>query len=97
MLTHVVLGDWNDIPDEEVIPSGRGSIAFQFLDDRALSSYLRRTVEQACAHGDMDALIVTGLTPAGLKVLQAYVDRGGIKSYFSFVPNFGTWKRLQRK
>src|SRR6266446_585851 len=52
---------------------------------------------KACAHGDMDALIIMGLTPAGLKVLQAYVDRSGIKSYFSFVPNFGTWKRLQRK
>ena len=39
MLTHVVLGDWNDILDEEVIPFWeRLSIAFQFLDNRALSS-----------------------------------------------------------
>jgi hypothetical protein len=78
MLTHLVLGDWNDILEEDVIPfRERLSIAFQFLDDKALTSYLRRTVERACSHGDIDALIVTGLTPAGLRVLQAYVDRTG--------------------
>jgi hypothetical protein len=78
MLAHLVMGDWNDVLDEEVIPfRERLSIAFQFLDDRALATYLRRTVDRACAHGDIDALIVTGLTPAGMKVLQAYVDRTG--------------------
>ena len=78
MLAHLVMGDWNDVLNEKVIPFGeRLSIAFQFLDDKALASYLQRTIDHACAHGDIDALIVTGLTPAGMNILQAYVDRTG--------------------
>ncbi|KAF8971267.1 hypothetical protein BDZ97DRAFT_1901867 [Flammula alnicola] len=78
MLTHLAMGDWGEVLDEEVIPfRERLIIAFQFLDDKTLSSYLRRTVEHACLHGDVDALVVTGLTPTGMNILQAYVDRTG--------------------
>ena len=33
--------------------------------------------EQACSRGDIDAIIVTGLTLSGMDVLQSYVDRTG--------------------
>ncbi|KAJ3501958.1 hypothetical protein NLJ89_g9102 [Agrocybe chaxingu] len=78
MLTHLATGDWSEVLDEEVIPfHERLAIAFQFLDDKALSSYLRRTTERACDEGNIDALIVTGLTPAGMRVIQSYVDHTG--------------------
>ncbi|KAF8167441.1 hypothetical protein B0H34DRAFT_645099 [Crassisporium funariophilum] len=78
MLTHLVVGDWSDVLEEDVIPfRERLAIAFQFLDDKALSSYLRRTTEQACAHGDIDAIIITGLTPLGMDILQSYLDSTG--------------------
>lgn len=78
MLTHLAVGDWSDILEEEVIPfRERLTIAFHFLDDKSLSSYLRRMTEQACSRGDIDAIIVTGLTPSGMDVLQSYVDRTG--------------------
>ncbi|KAF8907863.1 hypothetical protein CPB84DRAFT_1813441 [Gymnopilus junonius] len=47
------------------------------LEEDSLSSYLKRTVERACVYGDIEALIITGLTPLGMNVLQAYVDRTG--------------------
>ncbi|KAG0707015.1 hypothetical protein DFH29DRAFT_1016546 [Suillus ampliporus] len=48
-----------------------------FLDDKALSSYLRRMTDQACTRGDIEGLIIAGLTPAGMDILQSYVDRTG--------------------
>jgi len=78
LLTHLAVGDWSDILEEEVIPfRERLAIAFQFLDDKSLSSYLRRLTEQACSRGDIDGIILTGLTLSGMDVLQSYVDHTG--------------------
>ena len=56
--------------EEEVIPFREQlAIAFQFLDDKSLSSYLRRMTKQAC--------IFTGLILSAMDVLQSYVDRTG--------------------
>ena len=78
LLTHLAVGDWSEILEEAVIPfRERLAIAFQFLDDKSLSSYLRRMTEQACSRGDIDAIVLTGLTLSGMDVLQSYVDRTG--------------------
>jgi hypothetical protein len=78
LLTHLTHGDWSEIVEEEALPlRERLAIALQFLDDKALSSYLRRTTDKSCARGDIEALVVTGLTPAGMNILQNYVDRTG--------------------
>ncbi|KAF8917059.1 hypothetical protein CPB85DRAFT_1431673 [Mucidula mucida] len=77
MLTHLALGDWSEVLEEELIPfRERLAIAFQFLDDKTLSSYLRR-VKDRTNGGDIDAIIVTGLTKAGMNILQSYVDKSG--------------------
>ncbi|KAG2016457.1 hypothetical protein CC2G_009625 [Coprinopsis cinerea AmutBmut pab1-1] len=78
MVIHMGVGDWTEVLEEDVIPfRERLAIAFQFLDDRTLSSYLQRVTASACQSGNIDALIVTGLTSRGLDILQAYVDRTG--------------------
>jgi WD repeat-containing protein mio len=70
LLTHLTHGDWSDVLSEEIFPlRERLAIAFQFLDDKSLGSYLRR------CNGDVDSLIVTGLTMSGMKILSEYVDR----------------------
>ncbi|KAJ7179577.1 hypothetical protein C8R46DRAFT_1074139 [Mycena filopes] len=69
MLTHLTLGDWSEVLDEETLPL--------FLDDKLLSSYLHRCVENSTHRGDIDGLVVTGLTKRGLDILQSYVDRSG--------------------
>lgn len=72
MLTHLTAGDWSDVLSEEMLPfRERLAIAFQFLDDKALTSYLR------LCKGDVDSLIVTGLTKSGMDLLQTYVDKTG--------------------
>ncbi|KAJ7727968.1 hypothetical protein B0H16DRAFT_1665587 [Mycena metata] len=78
MLTHLTLGDWTEVLDEETLPFGeRLAIAFQFLDDKSLTSYLHRCIVNSTNRGDIDGLIVTGLTKRGLDILQGYVDRSG--------------------
>jgi len=78
LLTHLSTNEWAEVLDEEVIPfRERLAIAFQFLDDKAITSYLRRMTEQACDHGNIEALIVTGLTPNGMRVIQSYLDHTG--------------------
>ncbi|KAJ6627385.1 hypothetical protein B0H10DRAFT_2161088 [Mycena sp. CBHHK59/15] len=65
MLTHLTLGDWSEVLDEEVIPfRERLAIAFQSVDN-------------SCHRGEIDGLIVTGLTKRGFDILQSYVDRTG--------------------
>ncbi|KAF8624642.1 hypothetical protein AX15_005795 [Amanita polypyramis BW_CC] len=79
LLIHLTSGDWSDVIEEESLPfRERLAIAFQFLDDRALSSYLKRSVEQATVRGSIDSLMLTGLRcRAGMDIIQAYVDRTG--------------------
>ncbi|KAF5385783.1 hypothetical protein D9615_002692 [Tricholomella constricta] len=79
MLTHLALNDWSEVLDEESLPfRERLAIAFQFLDDKAVSSYLRRCMDRALSQGDIDGIIVPGLSSkAGLDILQGYVDRTG--------------------
>ncbi|KIK80016.1 hypothetical protein PAXRUDRAFT_833780 [Paxillus rubicundulus Ve08.2h10] len=78
MLTQLASKDWSEVLEEEALPlRERLAIAFQFLEDRALSLYLHRTAERASTRGDIEGLVITGLTPAGIDVLQNYVDRTG--------------------
>ena len=77
LLIHLTSGDWSDILEEESLPfRERLAIAFQFLDDRALSSYLKRSVEEATVKGSVESLMLTGLRcRAGMDIIQAYVDK----------------------
>ncbi|KAF8211587.1 hypothetical protein K438DRAFT_1807564 [Mycena galopus ATCC 62051] len=78
MLTQLTLGDWSEVLDEETLPfSERLAIAFQFLEDKALSSYLHRCVQNSSHRGDIDGLLVTGLTKRGMDILQGHVNRSG--------------------
>ncbi|KZT22569.1 WD40 repeat-like protein [Neolentinus lepideus HHB14362 ss-1] len=78
MLTLLTLRDWSEVLEEEALPlRERLVVAFQFLDDKALSSYLRRMADRAVSHGDIEGLVITGLTKAGMDVLQNYVDSTG--------------------
>lgn len=78
MVTRLTTEDWADVLDEIAIPlRERLAIALQFLDDSELTSYLRRVAEECRMTGDIAGLAVTGLTPSGLEILRAWLDRTG--------------------
>jgi len=77
-LTYLALRDWSEVLQEEALPlRERLAIAFQFLDDKDLSSYLRQVADRCSHDGDIEGIIVTGLTQSGMDILQIYVDITG--------------------
>ena len=78
LLTHLTVRDWSEVLEEDSLPlRERLAIAFQFLDDKDVSSFLRRTADRAIHDGDIHGLFVTGLTASGMELLQAYIDSSG--------------------
>lgn len=81
VLTHLTVNDdWAAVLNEleESLPlRERLAIACQFLDDKEVASYLHRIIERCTHDGNLEGLIVTGLTIHGMEILQAYVDTTG--------------------
>lgn len=68
--------DWWDVLDEHALPlRERIGIALKFLSDKDLDVYLKRVADTMVARGELEGLILTGLTPRGIDLLQSYVDR----------------------
>lgn len=68
--------DWWDVLDEHSLPlRERLGIALRFLSDKDLTVYLGRLADHVVAKGELEGLILTGLTPRGIDLLQLYVDR----------------------
>src|SRR2546421_193134 len=78
IITYLAVGDWADVLKEESIPlRERLAISLQFLEDKALTLYLRHVIELAVVKGNIDGLIVTGLTNRGMDILQSYINNTG--------------------
>ena len=68
--------DWWDVLDEHSLPlRERLGIAIRFLSDKDLNVYLNRVADSVVLRGELEGLILTGLTPRGIDLLQSYVDR----------------------
>lgn len=68
--------DWWDVLDEHALPlRERVGIALRFLSDKDLNLYLKRMTDTVVQRGELEGLILTGLTPRGIDLLQLYVDR----------------------
>lgn len=52
----------------------RVAFACTYLPDQAVNKWLERTVEQCISTGNIEGIIVTGLSDAGISILQKYVD-----------------------
>ncbi|EPQ56887.1 hypothetical protein GLOTRDRAFT_115046 [Gloeophyllum trabeum ATCC 11539] len=98
MLTLLTLRDWSEVLEEEALPlRERLVVAFQFLDDKALSSYLRRTVDRAITHGDIEGIVITGLTKSGMEILQNYVDSTGDVQTAAILSSYVSPSKLQNR
>ncbi|KAI0645993.1 hypothetical protein C8Q79DRAFT_911480 [Trametes meyenii] len=78
LLTHLTVREWKEVLEEDSLPlRERLAIAFQFLDDKDVSAYLRRIADTCVRDGDIDGIFITGLTNSGMDLLQAYLDLSG--------------------
>ena len=79
ILSHLTaIDDWDEVLGEELLPlRERLAIALQFLNDKELTAYLRRVLDRCIHDGDIEGLIVSGLTSQGMDILQTYLDASG--------------------
>lgn len=69
-------GDWSEVLEEASLPlNERLGIALRFYKDNELNAYLNKLTLSVTRNGDIDGVILTGLTPMALDLFQSYVDK----------------------
>ncbi|KAG0245518.1 hypothetical protein BGX31_007311 [Mortierella sp. GBA43] len=78
IFSYIASGDWRDVLDEKSLSlADRVGVALRFLGDDELMSYIQSTAESLTNAGEIDGIILTGLTETGLDLLTNYVNRTG--------------------
>lgn len=76
IFAYIADGNWWDVLDETALPlRERLGVALRFLPDSELDIYLNRLAEVVIERGDIEGIILTGITMNGIKLLQSFVDR----------------------
>lgn len=83
--------DWWDVLDEHSLPlRERLGVALRFLLDRDLTVYLERIADYVVAKGELEGLILTGITERGVDLMQLYVDRTSDVQTAALMASFGS-------
>ena len=73
---HVSEGLWDKVLTSQFLPlNERLGIALRFLDDDGLTTYIDKLANSYITRGDLDGILLTGITPNGVELLQNYVDQ----------------------
>lgn len=82
--------DWWDILYEPAISlRERLGVALRFLNDIDLSRFLELTSSAVIENGELEGLILTGITPSGIDLLQSYVDKTSDVQTAALISLFG--------
>ncbi|KAG0323147.1 hypothetical protein BGZ99_002924, partial [Dissophora globulifera] len=78
IFSYISSGDWRDVLEEKSLTlADRVGVALRFLSDDELMAYIQSTAESLTNSGEIDGIILTGLTEAGVDLLTNYVNRTG--------------------
>ncbi|KAG8931547.1 hypothetical protein FRC02_002535 [Tulasnella sp. 418] len=78
LLLHLIQESWADILQDEAIPlHDRLGIIFRFVEDEKVSACLHDVLRTLIGSGNLQGLLLTGITTKGIDLLQAYVDQSG--------------------
>lgn len=76
IFAYIADGNWWDVLDESALPlRERLGVALRFLPDSELDIYLNRLADTVIERGDVEGIILTGITMKGINLLQSFVDR----------------------
>ncbi|KAI8890822.1 hypothetical protein K501DRAFT_236548 [Backusella circina FSU 941] len=96
IFAYIASNDWYRVLDEPELPlRERMAIALRVLNDEEMTTYLNRTVESLVQEGNMEGIIVTGLTLRGVDLLERALDRYGDVQTASLVMSFIVPKRFK--
>ncbi|CCE61826.1 hypothetical protein TPHA_0B01530 [Tetrapisispora phaffii CBS 4417] len=83
--------DWWDVLYEPAISlRERLGVALRFLNDSDLTIFLERTSSSVISNGELEGLILTGITPSGIDLLQSYVNKTSDIQSAAMVSIFGS-------
>ncbi|CAG8706322.1 uncharacterized protein OCT59_029542 [Rhizophagus irregularis] len=75
MFSYIASGNWLDVLQEkELSLQDRIGIALRFLDDEELNDFLHNTTAKVILDGDIDGVILTGLTSEGVSLFENYIN-----------------------
>ncbi|KAI9597959.1 hypothetical protein BDF19DRAFT_433141 [Syncephalis fuscata] len=78
IFAYIASGEWSSVLAITDLPfRDRLGVALRFLSDDELLVYIEEYATRATARGDIDGLILTGLTSVGVGLLSRFVDRTG--------------------
>jgi hypothetical protein len=87
--------DWWDVLDEHSLPlRERLGVALRFLSDKDLTVYLNRIADYVVTKGELEGLILTGITTRGVDLMQSYVDRTSDVQTAALMSSFGSPRYL---
>ncbi|CCF59142.1 hypothetical protein KAFR_0G01090 [Kazachstania africana CBS 2517] len=88
--------DWWDILYEPAISlRERLGVALRFLNDVDLTRFLERTSSTVIANGELEGMILTGITPSGINLLQSYVHKTSDVQTAALISSFGCPRYFQ--
>jgi len=69
-------GDWKDVLNETSLPlQDRVGIALMYLEDDDLSAYVSAATEEAIIEGDIEGVVLTGLTERAIPLFETYIHK----------------------
>ncbi|RKP14387.1 hypothetical protein BJ684DRAFT_1125, partial [Piptocephalis cylindrospora] len=78
IFAYIGSGDWSAVLKlDDLSLRDRLGIALRFLGDDELFRYIHDLADHAVRQGQIEGILLTGLTPRGIDLLGAYVDRTG--------------------
>lgn len=96
IFAYIASNDWYRILDEPGLPlRERMAVALRVLSDDDMSTYLHRTLDKLVQEGDVEGVVVTGLTPIGVDLLEKALDRFGDVQTASLIMSYVVPKRFR--
>lgn len=113
ILAFVSKGDWHAAIQETTLPlKYRVEIALRWLPDEELVEYLKAATAEAVQQGDIEGVVLTGLSHLAMGLFQSYIDKFNdiqtpvlamsytvprIISHQAYVTQFEAWRETYRR
>ncbi|KAK3659999.1 hypothetical protein LTR56_000925 [Elasticomyces elasticus] len=76
LLAYLTTGDWRDVMKTTYLHLGyRVALGLKYLNDTELSGFLQAETARAVRNGDLEGILLTGLSEQAMDLLQTYIAR----------------------
>ncbi|KAF2767057.1 hypothetical protein EJ03DRAFT_276811 [Teratosphaeria nubilosa] len=76
LLTFLTTGDWRDVMKTNYLHLGyRLALGLKYLNDTELSGFIETETARAIRNGDLEGILLTGLTEQAMNLFQTYITK----------------------